>query len=109
MFTTARRVTLRPGLEADYERIHAVIPEPLAESLAAAGVVRWHIWRDGPFLFHSIDTLHGYDEMVAELAKWGPIDPHWDEVITSLLEQEPGADVVLDLVWAMDGDGQRSH
>lgn len=106
--TTGRRTTLRPGREADYERIHASIPEPLLHALAAAGVIRWHIWRDGSQLFHSIDTRHGYDAMVTEIMKVSPVDAEWDLIIDSLLESRPGADTILDLVWAMDDAGQRS-
>ena len=108
MHVTARRTTLRPGRERDYERVHARIPEPVAQALRRAGVLRWTIWRDGPRLFHTIETRDGYPAMLAALTPMLPIDPAWDELIASLLEPGEGADVVLPAVWTLDGTSQGS-
>jgi L-rhamnose mutarotase len=106
MHLTARRTTLRPGRELDYERVHATIPEPVARALRRAGVLRWTIWRDGSHLFHTIETRDGYPAMLAALAPMGPLDPAWDALIASLLEPGEGADVVLPAVWSLDGTSQ---
>lgn len=50
----ALHTRLKPGAEAAYERIHAVIPEDLDAALREAGVLSWRIWRDGPDLFHLV-------------------------------------------------------
>jgi L-rhamnose mutarotase len=103
---TGRRTTLRAGLEEAYENVHARIPEPVERALRDSGVVHWNIWRDGRFLYHSIETTDGYEAMVEAITSLGPIDLEWDELIASLLEQSPGADVVLPRVWSMDPRGQ---
>ena len=108
MHVTARRTTLRPGRELDYERVHARIPEPVAHALRRAGVLRWTIWRDGSHLFHTIETRDGYGAMLAALAPALPIDPAWDELIASLLEPGEGADVILPAVWTLDASSQGS-
>ena len=106
MHVTARRTTLRPGRELDYERVHARIPEPVAQALRRAGVLRWTIWRDGSHLFHTIETRDGYPAMLAALAPVLPLDPAWDQLIASLLEPGEGADVILPAVWTLDGTFQ---
>ena len=106
MHVTARRTTLRPGRERDYERVHARIPEAVATALRSAGVLRWTIWRDGSHLFHVIETRAGYPAMLAALAPMGPLDPAWDELIGSMLEPGEASDVVLPGVWTLDGSTQ---
>jgi len=103
MQQTGRRTRLRPGREAEYEAVHAAVPQVVADALREAGVLRWTIWRDGTVLFHSIDTVAGYPALLAALEQIGPLDLSWDAVVSDLLEQGPGADVVLPAVWAMDG------
>lgn len=106
MHVTARRTTLRPGCERAYERVHARIPEVVAQALRRAGVLRWTIWRDGPHLFHTIETRDGYPATLAALVPMGPLDPGWDELIASLLDDGEGADVILPAVWTLDGTSQ---
>jgi L-rhamnose mutarotase len=98
---TGRRTTIVSGREADYARIHASIPPAVEAALRANGVNRWHIWRDGKFLFHSIETTHGYEAMATAMKELGTIDAEWDELIASLLDSQPAADVVLPLIWSM--------
>lgn len=97
-----RRTVLRAGKEAAYESIHAAIPEPVAAALRECGVIRWHIWRDGSQLFHSVETTSGYAQMAQQIAARGPIDPDWDELIAGLLDAASESDVILPLVWSMD-------
>lgn len=105
---TGRRTTLREGREDDYARIHAAIPARVEAALRACGVVSWRIWRDGRLLFHAVETTEGYDTMVGAITALGPIDADWDLLIASLLDSEPGADVILPSVWSMDATGQTS-
>jgi L-rhamnose mutarotase len=106
MHQTGRRTLLRPGHEAEYQAVHATVPDVVVNALRQAGVLRWTIWRDGIALFHAIDTVAGYPALLAELDRIGPLDPAWDAVIAELIEQAPGADVVLAAVWSMDCSGQ---
>ena len=106
MVQTGRRTVIRPGREAEYEAVHAAVPQAVLEGLRAAGVVRWTIWRDGRTLFHAIDTVAGYPALLVALHEIGPIDRAWDAVVADLLDQEPGSDVLLPAVWTMDGSGQ---
>jgi L-rhamnose mutarotase len=103
---TGRRTRLRPGREAQYDAVHAAVPQVVLDALRAAGVLRWTIWRDGRTLFHAIDTVAGYPALLTALERIGPLDRAWDTVIADLLEHGPGADVVLPAVWTMDGSGQ---
>jgi len=106
MHQTGRRTLLRPGREAEYEAVHAAVPQVVLDALRAAGVLRWTIWRDGRSLFHAIDTVAGYDALLAALARLGPLDHAWDAVIADLLEDGQDSDVLLPAVWAMDRSGQ---
>lgn len=106
MHQTGRRTLLRPGREAEYDAVHAAVPEVVLDALRGAGVLRWTIWRDGRALFHSIDTVAGYGALLAALERLGPLDPAWDAVIADLLEDAPGSDVLLPGVWTMNGSGQ---
>jgi L-rhamnose mutarotase len=55
-----QRIALHTRLVADavdeYERLHAMIPAELDTALRDADVHGWHIWRDGPDLFHVVDV-----------------------------------------------------
>jgi L-rhamnose mutarotase len=93
---------LRPGREADYERIHAEIPAALAERLRAAGVADWRIWRDGQDLIHVID-VEDYRAMRHALAD-DPVNAAWQELINPLLEADDdysGQDDGLPRVWSL--------
>ena len=52
----ALHTRLRPGKEAEYERVHAVIPRDLEIALRDAGVSSWAIYRDGLDLFHVLEV-----------------------------------------------------
>lgn len=102
----AQRTTLRPGAAARYCEVHSRVPDPVEAALRAAGVVRWHIWRDGDLLFHTIETTRGRDAMQAEMARLGPIDEEWDALIRSLVDFSPSAQAILEPVWEMNPAGQ---
>jgi L-rhamnose mutarotase len=50
----ALHTLLKPGAEAEYDRVHAVVPDDLDQALREAGVLDWRIWRDGRHLFHLV-------------------------------------------------------
>jgi L-rhamnose mutarotase len=86
------------------------VPQAVDEQLREAGVLRWHIWRDGSVLFHAIDSEVSYRELLERFAASGAVDPEWDALIAELLEAEDGADRILPLVWSLDpGDGSESN
>lgn len=102
------RTRLLPGSEEAYMRTHSRIPDAVAEALRAAGVVDWRIWRDGLTLFHVIETRDGRDAMGERMAAIGPIDPDWDELIATMVDQAEDSGALLPLVWGMDDGGQFS-
>lgn len=104
----ARRTTIRAGREVDYERIHSAIPEPVRAALAGAGVQRWLIWRDGRRLFHTIETRDGMGAVLERMSSVGPLDPAWDDLIGTLVDDAPESQADLALVWGMDATRQWS-
>ncbi|GAB2894980.1 L-rhamnose mutarotase [Streptomyces mayteni] len=93
---------LKPGREAEYDRVHATIPPELAERLRAAGVVDWRIWRSGRDLFHEIEVAD-YRAMRLALAD-DPVNLAWQARMAELLEVEDdysGEDEGLPLVWSL--------
>ncbi|WP_194910962.1 L-rhamnose mutarotase [Catenulispora rubra] len=104
--TLAWRTRLLPGMEQEYTRVHRRIPEPVADALRAAGVVRWRIWRDGITLFHAIETTDGMAEMGRRMALRGAVDPEWDELIATMVDAAEGSYGSLPLVWGMDARRQ---
>lgn len=93
------RTRLRPGAAAEYRRVHASIPEPLAQALVGCGLVSWRIWIDGETLFHAIETRDGRNAMVKRMSLLPPLDPAWDALIDTLVDPEPGSASALDAVW----------
>ncbi|HEV7647017.1 MAG TPA: L-rhamnose mutarotase [Actinophytocola sp.] len=98
----ALHTRLKPGKEAEYERVHAVIPAGLDAALREAGVSAWRIWRDGLDLFHVLE--------VADLAAMRhalrdhPANLPWQARMAGLLDVEDdysGADTGLRLVWEL--------
>ena len=102
----AWRTRLRPGQEEAYSRVHRNIPEAVATALRRSGVISWRIWRDGPTLFHVIETRDGRDAMGERMAALGPIDPEWDARIATMLDDREGSSVMPTLVWGMDESRQ---
>lgn len=94
------------GAAEEYVRIHSRIPEVAADSLIAAGVCSWQIWRDGDRLFHVIETSDSYAETIARLRSWPPPDVAWAALIAALLSSDPADDVVLTPVWRLGAHGQ---
>lgn len=102
MQTVTVRTRIRAGMEAEYERRHARIPDDLDASLRAAGVASWRIWRDGRDLFHLIE-VEDYRAMRRRLAT-DPANLAWQRRINEVLEVADdygGEDDGLPLVWAL--------
>ncbi len=98
----ALHTRLKPGRELDYERVHALIPEPLDERLRKAGVLSWSIWRSGRDLFHLVE-VEDYAHMRRTLAE-DPVNVAWQGRMADLLEvadDYSGDDHGLPLVWRL--------
>ncbi|WP_020666728.1 L-rhamnose mutarotase [Amycolatopsis nigrescens] len=96
----ALHTRLKPGREAEYERVHAVIPDELDALLTEAGVRSWRIWRDGLDLFHVVE-VDDYAAMRAKLAGH-PVELAWQARMAELLDEDEGysvSDGSLGLVW----------
>jgi L-rhamnose mutarotase len=102
METVALHTRLKPGREADYDRVHAQIPAELDEALRAAGVSSWRIWRSGRDLFHLVECAD-YRSMRAHL-KDHPANVPWQARMAELLEvadDYSGAEPEVRLVWEL--------
>jgi L-rhamnose mutarotase len=86
METVALHTRLKPGKEADYDRIHAVIPAELDVALREAGVKSWRIWRSGRDLFHVVE-VDDYARM-RERLRDHPANIPWQARMAELLEVE---------------------
>ncbi|MFC0546834.1 L-rhamnose mutarotase [Kutzneria chonburiensis] len=102
METVALHTRLKPGREADYEAVHAVIPTELDAALREAGVHSWRIWRSGRDLFHLVE-VDDYAHMRSFLEEH-PANVPWQARMAELLEVQDdysGAEPSVNLVWAL--------
>jgi L-rhamnose mutarotase len=100
--TVALHTRLKPGREADYEAVHAVIPAELDSALREAGVHSWRIWRSGRDLFHLVE-VDDYAHMRSFLEEH-PANVPWQARMAELLEVQDdysGATPSVNLVWAL--------
>lgn len=100
--TIALHTRLKPGREADYDRIHAEIPADLGVALREAGVSNWRIWRDGLDLFHLVECAD-YAAMRHALRDH-PANVAWQERMSELLDVEDdysGNDSGITPVWSL--------
>lgn len=100
--TVALHTRLKPGAEAEYESVHAVIPAELEAALKDAGVGNWRIWRSGQDLFHLVD-VEDYQAMRQALADH-PANVPWQARMAELLEVQDdysGNDSGIPLVWEL--------
>lgn len=105
METIALHTRLAPGKEADYDRIHAVIPPELDAALRAAGVLDWRIWRSGLDLFHVVDC-EDYAAMRAFLREH-PANVPWQARMGELLDvpdDYSGGDSGIPQVWQLPAE-----
>lgn len=102
MQRVALHTRLKPGKEADYDRVHARISDALENALHQAGVQSWSIWRSGRELFHVVE-VQDYQAMRQQLAT-NPVNIEWQAVMRELLEVEDdysGDDMGLAKVWEL--------
>ncbi|MEV0458216.1 L-rhamnose mutarotase [Catellatospora methionotrophica] len=99
MQVIALHTRLRPGLEAEYERIHAKLSPEHEQALRDSGVHSWHIWRDGLDLFHTVvcDDWDGMETAMARLA----LTARWHQVIHPMLDMTVSQRGPLPLVWRL--------
>ncbi|MFD9829769.1 L-rhamnose mutarotase [Tsukamurella tyrosinosolvens] len=100
--TIALHTRLKAGAEAEYDRVHAVIPAELDGALREAGVRSWRIWRDGRDLFHLVE-VDDYRAMRRRLADH-PANVPWQARMAKLLDvpdDYSGDDRGIPLVWAL--------
>ena len=108
MTTVALHTRLLPGREADYDRIHAVIPADLDSALRDAGVHGWTIYRSGQDLFHLVDC-DDYARM-REFLRDHPANVPWQARMGELLEvgdDYSGDDTGIPLVWSLPAEPAR--
>ncbi|MBP2475102.1 L-rhamnose mutarotase [Crossiella equi] len=99
---TVLHTRLKPGREAEYEKVHATIPAELDTALREAGVRSWRIWRSGLDLFHLVDCAD-YPAM-REYLREHPANVPWQARMAELLEVEDdysGAEPEIRLVWEL--------
>jgi L-rhamnose mutarotase len=84
METVALHTRLKAGKEADYDRIHAVIPAELDVAPREAGVTSWRIWRSGRDLFHVVE-VQDY-ALMRERLREHPANVPWQARMAELLE-----------------------
>lgn len=107
--TEGYRTRVRPGAATAYRDIHASIPDPLAAALVECGLISWRIWIDGDVLFHAIETRDGRERMVERMAARPTVDPDWDALISTLVDDAEDASRALDPVWVLEAvHGQRT-
>ncbi|ALG11470.1 L-rhamnose mutarotase [Kibdelosporangium phytohabitans] len=102
METVALHTRLKPGKEADYDRVHAAIPPELDVALRDAGVRSWRIWRSGRDLFHVVE-VDDYARMRDSLRDH-PANVPWQARMAELLEVEDdysGAEPDVRKVWEL--------
>jgi L-rhamnose mutarotase len=100
--TVALHTRLKPGREADYEAVHAKIPDDLDVALREAGVHSWRIWRSGLDLFHLVE-VDDYEAMKAHLRDH-PADIPWQARMSEFLDDSydyNGGRSDAKLVWAL--------
>jgi L-rhamnose mutarotase len=102
MRTVALHTILKPGHEADYDRLHQTIPHDVASALRDHGVHEWRIWRDGRHVFHLVE-VDDYQAMRAALRTL-PANVQWQATIGPLFDVPDdygGADPVVALLWSL--------
>jgi L-rhamnose mutarotase len=102
MTFAALHSVLRAGRAADYDVVHARIPDELIEAHRRAGIRDWRIWRSGHDLFHLVEC----DDFAAALEQLErePANERWQELIGEYVdhfELGPGGGPELPLVWRM--------
>ena len=96
---------VRPGYEEEYKKRHDEIWPEMLESLKAAGIRNYNIFRHGLTLFGYFET-DDLDKTIATLAK-DPVDARWGKWMAPIMkievdEQRGYFPFLLPLQWHMD-------
>ncbi len=86
-----RLARLRPGAEAEYDRLHAAVwPEVLA-AITQAGIRNYSIFRHGSLLFSYFEVPADFDlAAITQTLRVDAACARWEKLITPL--REPAAD-----------------
>jgi len=104
MSVIALHTLLKAGREAEYDAVHAVIPEALASALREYGVHDWRIWRDGRHVFHVVD-VDDYAAMREGLREL-PVNVAWQQTMGPLFDvpdSYTGDDDGIGFLWSLAG------
>ncbi|HEY2557207.1 MAG TPA: L-rhamnose mutarotase [Diaminobutyricibacter sp.] len=92
---------LRPGLGHAYEQFHRAIPSEVAETLKAAGVIEWRIYRNKTTLTHEV-VATDRKRMDAFLDS-DPVNERWQRQVAPYLSTEPAPELTAadrgTLIW----------
>jgi L-rhamnose mutarotase len=100
--TIALHTVLKAGREADYDRLHARVPDELVAAMREHGVRDWQIWRDGRDVFHLVE-VDDYQAMRRGLRDH-PVNADWQARVSPLFDRPDsyaGDDTGLDRIWAL--------
>jgi L-rhamnose mutarotase len=81
------RTELKPGQELEYERVHAIQPPEMSQTLRDAGVTSWRIWRDGVHLIHHVEVIDV--AVMAEVLSASSVNAEWDRTVAPFLASAP--------------------
>jgi L-rhamnose mutarotase len=90
---------LKPGREADYDRVHARVPDELLSALKESGIRDWRIWRSGRNLFHLVEC-DDFDAALRALAD-DPRNQRWQAFIGDYVDHFEDPADGLPLVWQL--------
>jgi L-rhamnose mutarotase len=99
------KIGIRTRLRTDsidrYEAAHRQVPEEVVAAVRQAGFREWHIFRDGPDLFHCIE-VDDYEAAIAALSQV-PANIAWQSRMAPLTEvahdQSGATRDAMHLVW----------
>lgn len=91
------RKRLREGALAEYEKVHARIPQGVADDLLARGVHEWVIYRDGLDLIHVVDVEDYAAFVVGE--PMNDAAAGWLAIVAPYLESTDG--VQAEVLWKL--------
>ena len=98
----ALHTVLLPGREHEYDAVHEVIPQDVADALREHGVRDWRIWRSGRDVFHLVD-VEDYAKMRAGLRDL-PANLAWQETVAPFFARADdyrGGDAGLPFLWSL--------
>ena len=90
---------LRPGAEAEYDRLHAAVWPDVLEAIHRAGIRNYSIFRQGRWLFSYCETAGEVDfDEAARIMLDDPACRRWETVVQTL-QEPPAAGSAGDTGW----------